>query len=97
MHIILICRHSHGQVSFPASLIEGRHAPERRYEIVDHHVTLEGHLDIILHHDADELLAMPGKMYGMPTPAEMDELAEGARQAAMVQEDAPTKKKASGG
>lgn len=86
MQIILICRNSHGSVAFPKELVEGHHAPERRYEIVDHHVTLEGHPDIILHHDADELLAMPDGLYRMPTHKELDAKAKAKREAATVEE-----------
>lgn len=98
MHILLICRHAHGSASFPAGLVEGHLAPERRYVIQDHQVVLQGHVPAVLHHDADELLAIPGELYKVPTPAEIDALAEAERVASMVQEDGPTKKtKASGG
>ena len=96
MHITLICRHSHGSVSFPEGLIEGHHAPERRYAIHDHHVTLDGHSDIILHHDAEKLLAMPGGLYRMPTPAEQTSLVEAKHEASTVQEDVPHAKRTKG-
>ena len=89
MEIKLICRDVSGSVAFSAGLIDGLPAPERRYEIAEHQVVLAGYDDYVLHHDADELLAMPNGMYRMPTPAEQDAQAQAQQQASVVQEDAP--------
>jgi|SRR5579884_880185 len=87
MQIILKCRDEHGSVAFSVEQIEGLPAPERRYEIVDHQVTLSGHADVILHHDAEKLLEIP--IFRMLTSAEQDALAEAERAASSVQENAP--------
>jgi len=98
MKIVLMCRHAHGSVAFAEETIAGHHVPARRYEIVDHIVTLEGHLPLILHHDAEELLSMPGGFYRMPTPAEQDSQAKSVREAASIQESVVIRKpKADGG
>src|ERR1700719_2430036 len=92
MHIVLLCRDEKGSVAFSAEQVEGLPAPERRYAIVDQTVTLSGYDDVILHHDADVLLANP--LYRMPTAAEQDGLAEEARAASSVQEAEKKKTKA---
>lgn len=86
MQITLKCRHSHGSASFPAELIEGHHAPDRRYEIKEHEVVLKGHMDVILHHDADALLAMPGELYRLPTLEEQEQATSAKRKASTAQE-----------
>lgn len=100
MRIQLLCRDESGQIAFPKALIEGHHAPERRYEVVDHIVTLTGYPDPVLHHDADYLLSIPGNVYRMPTTTEQNALADKQRAAATVEEDAPSvkpKRSANGG
>ena len=89
MQIILVCRDEKGSASFPAEMIEGVHAPARRYEIANNQVILDGYDDIVLHHDADALLAMPDGLYRMQTPAEQNEKASSRRKAKTVEESAP--------
>lgn len=89
MQITLKCKHSYGMVSFPASRIEGLPIPERHYDIVNGFVTLVGYNDTVLHHDCEELLAMPNGLYRMPTPAEQEALTQQAQQASTAQENAP--------
>ena len=89
MQIVLICRDEKGSASFPAELIEGMRAPARRYEIVNNQIILDGYDDIVLHHDADALLAMPDGLYRMQTPAEQNEKASSKRRAKTVEEVAP--------
>lgn len=86
MQIILICHDRYGSVAFRAETIEGLTVLPRRYTIENYQVTLEGWPDEILHHDAEELLKNP--LFRMPTPAELDAMAEAERAASTVQEDA---------
>lgn len=88
MKIVLKCRDSHGSASFPAELIEGIHAPARRYEIADHQLVLKGHADIVLHHDAQALLSMPHGLYRLLTAEEQNAVAEAKRKASTVEESA---------
>lgn len=89
MQIVLICRDVSGSASFPAEMIEGIAAPARRYEIASNQIVLEGYDDIVLHHDADALLAMPGDLYRMQTPAEQNAASKASRKAKTVEEVAP--------
>jgi hypothetical protein len=92
--IILICKYDNGSASFHAEMIEGVQAAERRYQAVNGEMVLDGYPDVILHHDADYLLSIPGGIYRMPTPEEQDAKAEAARKAATVEESAPVEKPA---
>lgn len=87
MQIRLKCRDSSGAISFPALTLAGYQVPARHYQIVDSTVILEGYSDAVLHHDADELLAVPGGLYRMPTPAEQDAYMQVQQAASMVQEE----------
>lgn len=74
MQILLMCQHESGQVAFNAEFIEGLPVPQRRYDIRNYQVVLDGGFaDVIVHHDADELLKNP--LYRMPTPAEQEQMA----------------------
>lgn len=88
MQLILYCRDAYGSVSFPAESINDVPAPERHYRIADHLLVLSG-TDALVHHDADELLAMPDGLYRMLTPTEQDALVQVQQTASSVQETAP--------
>ncbi len=88
MEITLICKHETGQATFPAKRISGHQASERRYNIVDHKVVLEGHHDDVLKADAQELLAMPDGLYRMPTAAEQEQWQKETEKAKQIQENA---------
>lgn len=87
--IQLFCRNASGQIVFAKALIEGHHAPERAYDIVDHTVQLVGYPGPVLHHDADYMLSIPGGVYRLPTPAEQNAQADAQRKAATVEEAVP--------
>ncbi len=89
MQIVLVCLNGSGSAAFPASTIEGLPVPARKYPVIGYRVVLEGFADAVLHSDADELLAMPGELFRLPTPAEQEAMAKATEQASMVQEDAP--------
>lgn len=90
MEILLMCPGaSTGQAAFVAELIEGIRAPERRYDIKDGKIVLSGFDEVILHHDADELLVNP--MYRMPTPAEQEQMAQAQMKISTAEEDAAAK------
>lgn len=86
MQIVLKCKYDHGSVGFPKGRIDGLPVDERRYEIVNGFVTIAGE-DAIVHHDVEELLAVPGGLYRMPTLAEQEAIAQEAQQASIAQED----------
>lgn len=86
MDILLMCRHAHGSAAFPAKVIEGHHAPARRYAIEEYQVVLSGHAPAILHHDADELLAVPGGLYRMPTAKEQERWQRAQRAKTKIEE-----------
>lgn len=88
MQITLMCHDKYGSVSFRAETIEGLTVLPRRYTIQNYQVTLADYPDEILHHDAEELLKNP--LFRMPTPAELDAMAEAERAASSVQEVSPT-------
>lgn len=92
MQIILMATVESGQAAFSAEQIEGIPAPERRYDIVNGRVVLAGFPDVVLHHDADILLA--SSIYRMPTPAEQKKMAQEAQQASQAQESAPAEQSA---
>jgi hypothetical protein len=100
--ITLKCIYKAGSVAFRAEMIEALPVAERRYTIKDGEVTLSGYPDIVLSHDAAELLAMPDGLYRMPTLHEQNQAAEVMRQAATAEEVAveaqpPSSKKRVGG
>jgi len=86
MEIMLLCENNTGQAAFPAEIIEGIPVPERHYGIIDGMLTLSGFSDVILHHDAEELLKQ--SLFRLPTPAEQEKLAKAAREASQIQEGA---------
>ncbi len=87
MQITLKCAHESGSAAFSAEMIEAVQAPERRYEIVNGMVILDGYPDVVLHHDADELLRNP--LYRMLTPGEQDALAAKEQADSSVAESVP--------
>ena len=87
MQITLKCKYSSGSVGFAAQRIEGLPVDERRYEIVNGTVTIAGE-DAIVHHDVEELLAVPGGLYRMLTPAEQETMFQEAQQGSTTQENA---------
>lgn len=85
MQILLLCPGaSTGQAAFRAELIEGIWAPERRYDIQDGKIVLSGFDEVILHHDADELLKQ--SLFRMPTPAEQEATTQQAQQSGQILE-----------
>ena len=90
--ITLKCSASTGSAAFHAEMIEGIQVPSRRYAITDNEIRLDGFDEIILQHDAQELLNMPDGLYRMPTPAEQDVATEVKRASVTVSESAPAKK-----
>src|SRR5579871_1137754 len=58
--ILLYCEGSHGSTVLPASLIEGRSAQERRYQVVEHFMEVEAGDELVTGHDAEELCGHPG-------------------------------------
>ena len=100
MSITLICKYDNGSAPFHAELIAGIHAPARSYAVVDGEMTLDGHPNAVLCHDADYLLSIPGGLYRVMAPEEQNAKAQAKRKAATVEESAPVevapKKKAAG-
>lgn len=86
MKIVLICKHKNGQASFAAEQIEGIPAPERRYDIIDGTIKLSGYPDVVIHHDADELLRGHAGIYRMPTPQEQNEMATAEQRKSQAEE-----------
>jgi hypothetical protein len=92
--ILLICKYENGSVGLNAARIDGIQFPDRLYKIVNHQVVLEGD-DVVIRHDADELLAM-GDLYRLPTPQEQDVMTKAKQDASSVQESAPKARKVAG-
>src|SRR5579885_23258 len=85
MEIVLLCPGVHsGQAAFQAELIEGIPAPERHYNIQDGKIVLSGFSDVVLHHDAEELLNQ--SLFRMPTPQEQEQMVQQAQQSGTIQE-----------
>jgi|SRR5581483_2597740 len=99
MPITLKCKYESGSVALHVDNINGFVVHERRYEIADYEVILDGYDEAVLKHDAQQLLMMPNGLYAMPTPKEQNVKAEAQRQAATVEETVPvvSLKKAIGG
>ncbi len=87
--ITLKCAFDNGSVAFHAELIEGVHAPERRYAISNGTVLLDGYDAVVLQHDVDVLLSMPGELYRMLTPKEQNAAAKAKQDASTVEESIP--------
>jgi hypothetical protein len=84
MSILLICRHESAIVTLDAQIIEGVQVNRRHYSVRDHHMTLDGYPDAVLHHDAEQLLAQ--EIYRLPTPEEQERFTQAERTKGMVQE-----------
>lgn len=86
MHITLMATFDSGQVGFSPERIEGIDAPRRSYNVVNGKLTLAGQHELVLHHDAQELLALPDGLYRLPTPAEQEAWATEQAKAGQIQE-----------
>lgn len=86
MQILLKCRNVSGSIALSAGTVAGLLVPERRYQITNHLVILEGFSEVVLHHDADQLLAQDDGLFRMLTPAEQDAITDQQRATASVQE-----------
>lgn len=84
--LLLVCRQQYGKATFPPEYIGSHHAPERSYEISDGYLFLSGYPHAILHHDADELLRIPGRLYRIATPNEQERYLQAQRSRMMIQE-----------
>ncbi len=87
--IVLKCAALSGSAAFPSELIEGLPVPERRYDIANGEITLDGYAESVLHHDMLTLLSMPDGLYRPMTPSEQNARTQAARLASTVEEVAP--------
>lgn len=68
--------------------LAGFAVPQRRYSISNHLVVLTGP-DVVVHHDADELLGMPDGLYRVLTPGEQEAMVATQTKQGMIQEQEP--------
>lgn len=85
MQIVLMCVHEAATTALSATRVQGEEVPDRWYTVENHRVVLSGWPDVVLHHDATELLRNP--IFRMPTPAEQEAMFQEAQQASMAQEE----------
>ena len=84
--ILLHCEGSHGSAVLPASLVEGRSAEERRYQIADHFMEVEAGDEVVTAHDAEELCGHAG--FRLATAEEQDAYTASKKKKTSVRERA---------